>query len=53
MFAQPVGYGSDRFENGTELQRERAELAVYSRGPGEDICSRCWSVHRKGACIYD
>ena len=49
-FAAPVGYGSDRFEDGSEYAAERAELAAFTIGPREAFCADCNMVHRPGCC---
>lgn len=49
-FAAPVGYGGDRFENGTEYAREQAELAQYAVNDREVLCTGCFLIHRPGRC---
>lgn len=50
LFTGPVGYGSDRFEGGTEYAREKAELDAMTLQPGEKVCPDCWTVHPAGRC---
>ena len=46
LFAQPQGYGTAAHEQLTEYQKEQRELAVFTVGPAEKMCTDCHLIHR-------